>query len=206
MAEYILELMKRIAAFTIIAQAILHFRPNKSYEKYLKLLIGMIMLAIFIVPMAELFHKDSIREYELLLEGYERSIDRMYATSDFQINLEEETYLYTIQEEIKTRFNNIASEYGYEVRDVNLQGISAVSTQAVVEEADGQGEIQVVLWEENAAVPTVQVDKIKLGNNKTEKVSGAVSEQLNADIPILRQRFAGELGVAEDVITIVWQS
>lgn len=205
MAEYLLELMKRIAVFTVISQAILHFRPNKSYEKYLRLLIGIIMLAIFMVPITELFHTNSMQEYELMLEGYEKSIDRMYETSDFQMDLKEETYLYTLQEEMKTRFNNISDAYGYEVESVSLQGISMDAEQNITAQPE-KGSVQVVLRDKNAGISTVQVDKIKLGNNKTEKVSGEISEQLNADIPMLREKFAESIGVGEDFVMILWKS
>ncbi len=206
MAEYLLEFVKGIAAFTIIAQAILHFRPNKSYEKYLKLLIGMITLAIFVVPVTELFRKDSMREYELLLEGYERNIDRMYETSDFQMDLEAETYLYTLQEEMKNRLQEIAAPYGYAVKEVNFTGL-AVGDAKTGEGAEGQeeGRIAIVLSGEKAGISTIQIDKVKIGGSQSEPVAGEVSQRLNADIPLLLQKFAQNLGVSKDVIDIVWR-
>lgn len=206
MAESLLEFMKRIAVFMIIAQTILHFRPNKSYEKYLKMLIGIMMLAIFIVPITQLFRRDSMKEYERLLEGYEKNIDKMYETSNFQINLQEEAYLYTMREEIKDRFNNISKTYGYTVKNVDFVGISDTSEAGVKITSEGESSIQVTLQEQSSKISTIQVDKIKFRGNKTENVSAVVPEEFNEMILMLRREFATSLGVEENVIKILWKS
>lgn len=205
MAGNLLDLMKRLAVFMIIAQTILHFRPNKSYEKYLKMLIGIMMLAIFIVPMTELFRQDSVKEYERLLEGYEKNIDKMYETSNFQINLQEEAYLYTMQEEIKDRFNIVSKEYGYEVKNVDFVGISGISEEGIENASQGESYVQVTLKEQSDEISTVQVDKIKLNDSKSENVSAVISEEFNETILMLRREFAASLGVEENAIRIRWE-
>lgn len=42
----------RVGIFMICAQAILHFRPNGSYEKYLKFLVGVMVLMQLFAPLA----------------------------------------------------------------------------------------------------------------------------------------------------------
>ncbi|MBQ8591337.1 MAG: stage III sporulation protein AF [Lachnospiraceae bacterium] len=206
MAENILEFMKKIAVFMIIAQTILHFRPNKSYEKYLKMLIGIMVLAIFIVPVTEFFREDTIHEYELLLEGYEKSIDRMYESAEYQIVFDENTYLYTLEEEIKYRFNNISKQYGYTVETVNLTGVQDVSEGMYKTVAPEEKCVQVRLKGQNNGISTVQVDKIKLRGNKIEKVSGEVSEEFNEVIVRMRQEFAESIDVPAEVIRIQYVS
>lgn len=202
MAEYIMSLMKQVAVFTIVAQTILHFRPNKSYEKYLKMLIGIMMLAIFILPFTELFSKNSTLEYTRLLEGYEKSIDRMYQNSDFTIDLKQETYLYTIQEEIKDRFNIVSKEYGYQVENVTLSGIEYNYEATEAEAIPTAGYVEVTLAEHNNKISTVQVDKIKLQNNKAETAAQVSAEPLNEHLQTLRQELAESIGIPEDAIRI----
>lgn len=38
MEEYVMEIIRRTSVFLILAQAVVHFRPNPSYEKYFKFL------------------------------------------------------------------------------------------------------------------------------------------------------------------------
>ena len=40
----------RVAVFIICAQTLLHFRAKESYEKYIKLLISMMVLMLFLKP------------------------------------------------------------------------------------------------------------------------------------------------------------
>ncbi len=45
----------RIGIFMVCTQAIVHFRPKASYEKYLRLLVGAMILAQFLEPLGALF-------------------------------------------------------------------------------------------------------------------------------------------------------
>lgn len=49
----------QVGIFMICAQAIIHFRPDGSYEKYLKMLVSAMILIQIFLPIAELFAGDS---------------------------------------------------------------------------------------------------------------------------------------------------
>lgn len=50
----------RIGIFMICAQAVVHFRPEESYEKYLRLLVSAMVLIQLFLPVGRLlFHGDS---------------------------------------------------------------------------------------------------------------------------------------------------
>lgn len=50
----------RIGIFMICAQTVIHFRPQESYEKYLKLLVSaMVLIQIFLPVSRLLFHGNS---------------------------------------------------------------------------------------------------------------------------------------------------
>ena len=74
MLEGFLDTIRNIGGFIICAQAIIHFRPKASYEKYLKVLVGIIVLVMLIVPCFKLFGDveiimNSMNEYEHFFSG-----------------------------------------------------------------------------------------------------------------------------------------
>lgn len=61
----------QIGIFMVCAQTITHFRPNSSYEKYMKLLVSVMVLIQILQPVSSLFHlgggrgqKERIRQFE----------------------------------------------------------------------------------------------------------------------------------------------
>ncbi|MCM1327207.1 MAG: stage III sporulation protein AF [Bacteroidales bacterium] len=46
----------QIGIFMVCAQTITHFRPNGSYEKYMKLLVSVMVLMQILQPVSSLFH------------------------------------------------------------------------------------------------------------------------------------------------------
>lgn len=46
----VLEFMKQIGIFMFCAQSLLHFTAGRAYEKYMRVLIGMMLLAQFTAP------------------------------------------------------------------------------------------------------------------------------------------------------------
>lgn len=50
MDNFIYEMIKRLGVFTIIAQTMIHFCPNTQYEKYIKVLIGIMSVTIVVTP------------------------------------------------------------------------------------------------------------------------------------------------------------
>lgn len=59
----------RIGIFMVCAQTFVHFRPKETYEKYLRLLVGtMIVLQLFL-PLTNLFRGENVQS---LTEGFEQ--------------------------------------------------------------------------------------------------------------------------------------
>lgn len=113
-----LEFMKRIGIFIICAQSIIHFSAEKSYEKYVKILVGIMILAQFIVPVRALFFgadnseiMDSILEFQKEMESAMENTDIVYEGTEMTEAL---------QDEIKGKLESIAGKYGYAVSEVIL--------------------------------------------------------------------------------------
>lgn len=77
MQNILFQTICRVGIFMICAQAIIHFRPRETYEKYLKLLVSVMILIQLFLPVGSLLMGGGM---EQTLEGLEL----------FRIRLEQE--------------------------------------------------------------------------------------------------------------------
>lgn len=100
----------RIGIFMICAQAILHFRPEESYEKYLKLLVSVMILIQLFLPVGRfLFHGGS-ETFAGQLELFKESLESGLADAEERA-LEAETLLEQMTlEEVRRRAETTASQ------------------------------------------------------------------------------------------------
>lgn len=61
----------KVGIFVICAQTIVHFRPKGDYEKYLKFLVGIMILIQLMLPLLELFYGDGSGTVALALEQFQ---------------------------------------------------------------------------------------------------------------------------------------
>ena len=79
----------QVGVFMICAQAIVHFRPKGSYEKYLKVLVSVMILIQIFLPISRLFSKDiqtdvtaMVREFEQKLNQSMTGVEQSVASSE----------------------------------------------------------------------------------------------------------------------------
>ncbi|MBQ9928918.1 MAG: stage III sporulation protein AF [Lachnospiraceae bacterium] len=60
-----LSIVKEVGIFIVIAQAILYFVPGEAYVKYIKVLIGVIMIAKLAFPVFAFLSGDGMEELTL---------------------------------------------------------------------------------------------------------------------------------------------
>ena len=70
----LIELIKRIGIFMIAAQAVLHFTPGQKYEKYIKLIVGMMVLLQFVMPLRSILNGTEI-DWNAQMEEMERMLE-----------------------------------------------------------------------------------------------------------------------------------
>lgn len=127
----------RVAVFIICAQTLLHFRAKESYEKYIKLLISMMVLLLLLKPF---FNGGYGKEEDLLEElvvGYERL-------------LEKGTLLTLEQEDVETVAMNM-------VNDVIL-------TEELQNSEESQMSEIKMMEEKEEAPNTIHVETIQIGD------------------------------------------
>lgn len=68
--EELLNKIGQIAIFMICARTLLHFRARESYEKYLKLLVSLMLLVLLIEPLMECFGRGKEGDFLQRIQVY----------------------------------------------------------------------------------------------------------------------------------------
>lgn len=125
------EYMQRICCFMILAEMLLHLRPAKQYEKYLKMITGFISLAIVLLPACkfittignsgqlatlEEFEKEM---YEVMKEG-EKMMQKEPALQSVIAN-EDETLDETGKKALLERIDGAVVQKGYQTKEISIK-------------------------------------------------------------------------------------
>ena len=106
-------IIKEICIFMIIAQAVLFFVPGNSYDKYVRILVGIIMILRFIEPLFPLLAEDGIRlEIENQMAILEQQMAGIYdaGREDGGEIKDSETEVYkSMEEEFKRQLSPVES-------------------------------------------------------------------------------------------------
>lgn len=115
-----LENIRRIGMFMIVAQTAIHFAAGKQYERYMKIIAGVIVLLQFISPFVSSAGEIAGKwqaETEQMMSEIERRTSEVSGISYGYRNVQE-TVVQQIEEEIKLRLNDLVSEEECRVTDV----------------------------------------------------------------------------------------
>lgn len=150
MGEELLNVIRRVGIFIICAQTVVHFKPNHSYEKYLKLLVSIMVMVQIVFPLLQMFggggdrdaFAETVKQYEYAMQGEEQEIKITTVTAEEILRTQ------TISE-INSRLNNLNnSETQEETQDQErvechesiggqaIQGQTEEITQVVVEQIE----------------------------------------------------------------------
>ena len=113
------ELIKKIGIFMIAAQAVIHFAPAQKYEKYIRMIVGVMILLLFLTPVYQIFIKTAWEEpdwNEMTENGLEVSVPELDMASNSVMN----SVVKQLEEEIKSRLNREMEEENYHVVSVNV--------------------------------------------------------------------------------------
>lgn len=97
----------QMGIFMVCAQAIVHFRPNGSYEKYLRMLVSVMILVQIFLPVTRLFSGGVQQNMDELVNRMQRQMEEsMEQAKSFSAASDELLDRMTL-EEVKTRLNNL---------------------------------------------------------------------------------------------------
>ncbi len=124
MGNRLLEVIKQVGIFMICAQMIVHFKPSEKYNKYIKLLVSIMVLVQLAVPVFGILGGIENNEFYGKVDFYNSFIsDCMQevnlTTENSEILLHDMT-----MEEVKTRLNNCQSEQPPEMNEEEKVGVT----------------------------------------------------------------------------------
>jgi biopolymer transport protein ExbB/TolQ len=76
MRNILFQTICRVGIFMICAQALVHFRPREAYEKYLKLLVSVMILIQLFLPIGSLFLGGGRQDAARQLEAFGRELEQ----------------------------------------------------------------------------------------------------------------------------------
>ncbi|MBD5393853.1 MAG: hypothetical protein HDR23_02705 [Lachnospiraceae bacterium] len=139
------EIIKDVGIFIVIAQALLYFVPGPAYSKYVKVIIGIVMIAKMAQPVLAIMVGE---EWEEILS---RSMDPVQVqgvgTEEFKDRSSERIILSEIEKELKDRLNENPIE-GYIVESVSVKedsakGVEGITIAVLKTEERGENEIKI---------------------------------------------------------------
>lgn len=199
MAGDAFEIMKRASIFMILAQTIIYFRPQESYEKYLRFLIHLMLIVVLFFPVVELVNHSAGNRMQSSLSAYMSQMEQlMDGMKDMTIEEfpQENTYISTIQEEVKIRLNNYSSQTGYIVENAEIRYAEEESQK--INGSDTK--IYITVKSCSEAISTIKVDKVKWKSSKVEKEENRTLTQQEL---LLREQYAQILGIEEYNLEVV---
>lgn len=113
----IIVLLKQVGIFMVCAQTVVHFKPQQKYDKYLKLLIGIMVIAQLVSPIFRFLNGNEISLETDRLQEWEQiefNIDGMLESANFIVDK------YT-DSEVKTRLNKQTSSQKNETDTENIE-------------------------------------------------------------------------------------
>ena len=172
--------VKEICIFMIIAQAILFFVPGSSYVKYVRVLVGIIMIIRIMEPVSRLFPGEvqgqEIRDAIAMLES------RIQSESEGIVMEEREIQIYkNIEEELLERLNGCKSGY------------TAVSVEM------GENLVITVMPKGNGTEGKIEIGLVSMGEETKEDRAGELEGKEE-----LRKLYGNCLGVDENKIEIIF--
>lgn len=216
----LVDLIKKIGIFMIAAQAVIHFAPDIKYAKYMKLIVGILVLLQFLSPVYKIVSGMEV-DWSAQLSDMEQEFD-VYGVSE---NLSDsysvsEAVTKSMEQEIKYRLNDyisgIDSEKNYVVTNVIIElEKSDMNSENTSEYTISR--IKVVVWERSEGdadegnvsdadstgdennierIEKIQVDKIGITQSASE-------EKENETTDNLRSKFCSVLGMEEKYMEVV---
>lgn len=187
-----LQNIKEIGIFMILAQAVVHFAPGRQYEKYIKSISGVIILLLFLKPFVQMAG-GQWQDPAASLAGVKAAKMPELSAGPVIIpeNGVEDAVVKHMEEEIAARLNRELKGEDCVVKQVRL--IYADGTDTFGEEASFS--VVIVIGERGADERRITVEEIRAGEGK---------EQENEALEAYRQRFAGFLELDGERVEVRW--
>lgn len=173
---FFLESVKKIGVFMIFAQVLIHFKPAIKYEKYLKLLISVMVLVQFLNPFIELFSVESANKFYEKVNQLNDTMMNQMRSLEIENKIIEENILNKNMDKIKDRINKLASKYELKVEKIQLENENLSGNIRVFVSNMEEGNEKMV------EIDAIQVNLQKLFSEENEESNDNKLQPLRNDI------------------------
>ena len=165
----LLEKIGQMAVFLICAQTLMHFRPKDSYEKYIKLLVSMMLLILLVEPVMDLFGKGNTGDFMEQVEIYEQSLQDILGSPQLEaaqiegilesITMQkvEEGAVYLQKEQMQTTEGAVMQGEEPDLIEVSVEAAGNIKEDDMLKEVLLEKREEV---KEGKALPEAEVEKI----------------------------------------------
>lgn len=162
-----IEMIKEMGIFIVVAQALLYFVPGNSYVKYVKVVIGIAMIAKIAEAVLSPFSGNAA-------DGFDEILDQSFTFMEAEGESVEEAadeknkaaILKGLNDEIRLRLNE-APMNGFVVEEVSLR-----------ENLSGELQGISVTVSEGGRKPEIKIEKIPAGTDEEDKETSQTEEKL----------------------------
>lgn len=179
-----IEMLKKIGIFVVIAQAVLYFVPGEAYAKYVKVIIGIIMIAKLAQPILALVSEEGWDE--IMEQSYDFSELSEYGADEDLMKNSENTIFQGIEEELKTRLNESPADGYY------------VERAAVKTDAAGKSEEIVITVTRKDRENKIEIEAVVIGDSESKMPEAEVGETEE-----LKEYYGNLISVPADKIRVV---
>ena len=217
--------IRRIGIFMIVAQTVIHFASGKQYERYIKIIAGVLILLQFISPFAS-SSGDFVEKWQDEIEGMMGQMEEQnqaWQVVPSAAGPVEAMVLQQIEEEMKSRMNDIVSDYDCEVTDVEIDLEQMGESAGLRTDAGNRSwnfrRVKVTLQKSEVSdLPDtrsqdapddtiIRIEEITVGNGNRTDVVRQEGRDMDQDAKTQRYQhlFAQALGIAEDRVEVTYR-
>ncbi|HIV90790.1 MAG TPA: stage III sporulation protein AF [Candidatus Eisenbergiella stercoravium] len=221
-----LELLKSITIFLLAAQVILRFLPEGGYEKYARIIIGVMVLSRLALPLLSLGGFDAETVFSAALAEYEQEMQRIENQVE-QAELKEGGYAQDgLEAALSERLSGLCEEWNVRLVSASLDENGVLSLTVRSRDGGKNG------MEDEISIDRIEVGQIRAGEDrgKAESTDGETDsgELDNAGVEMpdsrmetqkeqgddaavqaeegssLQTAFAKELGMEPEKLEVIW--
>ena len=191
MGAQFLELLKKVTVFMLAGQLIVHFLPAGGYEKYVKMMISIMVLSQIVLPILSLGKFDAAGGYDSAMDKYEQEIEKIgmqVEENDFEgRDYQEEALSMTVRQKLEP----LMEQYG-----VSLKAVSAPE----------EGKLRVDIAEGGAAggrlvtIENITINPSGEGTDAEDSENGRTAEERLQ----MKAAFAEALGIDSGNLEVIW--
>lgn len=191
MEQEILNILKKMGVFIVVAQTLIHFCPNIHYEKYIKMIVGVMTISMLVLPIFNFIFKGDFNRYAMRLAQLEyefnMAVEQVELSQTPSQEVLEEQILMETQEKLKTGFNNLLREDDYLVEKVLFVDIGE------------RYKINVWLTKQSHELVSL-VEEVKIQQVEIESSQDNITSSYGKDYEIM---FAQFLGISSSDIEVM---